>query len=210
MIYTDKGAQISTDERYRYLLWREWRGSATDANWHWLEDENGRRAKDGAGADLGEPKSVLFIMLNPSTADGSEDDPTIRRCVAYAKAWRFDRVEVVHLFAYRTSSPKVLLALNHDDDPIGIDNKIWVERAASRAGLIVCAWGDHGNYLGQDETVLGWLGSREWHSLGFTKDGRPKHPLYLPAAAQLVLMHGRSRLPQQTAALSRALGDGET
>lgn len=182
--YIDKGAIISSDERYRYRLWREWRGAASHENWEWFG------AKDGAGAELGEPKSCLFIMLNPSTADGEADDPTIRRCVAFAKSWKFDRLEVVNLFAYRATSPRDLLALNHDDDPAGVDNQRHVEMAAARAGLIVCAWGAHGPHIGQDETMLGWLYGRPCFALGFTADGQPRHPLYLRSDAPLLPFNG--------------------
>jgi hypothetical protein len=95
--YVYAGADISPDGRYRYRLWREWRGCASRDHWRWLG------AKDGAGHELGEPLSVLFVMLNPSTADGTTDDPTIRRCVGFAKRWRYDRLEVVNLFAHRAN-----------------------------------------------------------------------------------------------------------
>lgn len=140
--YTNKGASISACGRYRYLLWREWRGFSTHENWRWFG------AKDGAGHELGEPKSCVFIMLNPSTADGETDDPTIRRCVAFAKAWKYDRLEVVNLFAHRATNPRELLALGHGDDPVGHENQDHVEEAALRAGVIICAWGAHGGHLG--------------------------------------------------------------
>ena len=75
--YTDMGAIFSADETYRYRLWRQWRG-------------------DDLVAD---PKTCAFILLNPSTADHLNDDPTIRRCVAFAKAWGYRRLEIVNLFA---------------------------------------------------------------------------------------------------------------
>lgn len=182
--YTDAGADISADGRYRYRLWREWRGCATDANWRWFG------AKDGAGHELGEPKSVLFVMLNPSTADGEVDDPTIRRCVNFAKAWKYDRLEVVNLFAHRATDPKALLALGDMDEPYGVRNQEVIERAAQDAGVIVCAWGAHGSHLGQNETVLGWL--MDWGAplmaLGFTAGGHPRHPLYVRSDVALVPM----------------------
>lgn len=177
--YIDSGAHVSADGRYRYLLWREWRGTHDPAHWSWLG------GRDGAGALLGEPKSCLFIMLNPSTADALRDDPTIRRCVAFARLWKFERLEVANLFAFRATDPAELLALSHGDDPVGPDNRQWIEDAAERAGRIVCAWGGHGSYLGQDETVLGWLGRRPTYALGRTKRGQPRHPLYLSATSEL-------------------------
>lgn len=173
--YVEAGATISTDGRYRYKLWREWRGVAPDKNWRWLG------AKDGSGQELGWPLSCVFVMLNPSTADGSKDDPTIRRCVGFAKRLGYDRLVVVNLFAYRATNPKELLALNHDDDPVGVENSTYVKRATFEdCGVVVCAWGAHGSHLGQAETVMGWLPSDKTYCLGKTKAGHPRHPLYLP------------------------------
>ena len=177
--YSAAGAEISADGRYRYLLWREWRGSHARANWDWL-------GRDGTGQELGRPKPCLFIMLNPSTADGEHDDPTIRRCVAFSKAWNYERLEVVNLFAHRATDPRALLALSHDDDPVGWQNSDYVTEAAVRAGIVICAWGAHGAHLGQDETVLGWIGATRRFALGLTRDGQPRHPLYLPSDAKPV------------------------
>lgn len=178
--YVDAGAQISPDGRYRYLLWREWRGTHHPANWRWMG------AKDGAGEPLGEPESCLFVMLNPSTADAEKDDATIRRCVAFAASWQYERLEVVNLFAYRTPSPAVLMALTDRDDPVGPKNLEAFTHATARAKLIVCAWGNHGSYLDQAETALGWT-NRQVHVLGLTKAGHPKHPLYVSGDAQPIL-----------------------
>ncbi len=184
--YINAGAVISPCERYRYRLWREWRGSASDENWRSLTDDDGQRAVDGGGHALGEPKSCVFVMLNPSTADGKQDDPTIRRCVAFAKRLKFDRLEVINLFAHRATNPKELLALNHDDDPVGPNNLRQVAAVLDGAGLIVCAWGAHGCHLGQDETMLGWLADCDAPvvALDLTKDGHPRHPLYLRSDAE--------------------------
>lgn len=181
--YVNAGATISPCGTYRYRLWREWRGIGTDANWHWYTEDDGSIALDGAGSRLGFPKSVVFVMLNPSTADGEQDDPTIRRCVGFTKAWGYDRMEVVNLFAYRATDPKALLSLGHKDEPWGADNERHIDRALDDAGLVVCAWGAHGGHLGQDETVLGWIEDqdRQTHALRLTKAGHPAHPLYLPA-----------------------------
>jgi hypothetical protein len=181
--YISAGAELSADGRYRYLLSREWRGTHDRANWRWFG------GRDGAGAELGEPRACLFIMLNPSTADGSIDDPTIRRCVGFARLWKFERLEVVNLFAFRATKPRDLFAVPPDADPVGVDNSEYVTDAAVRAGRIVCAWGNHGGYLGQDETLRGWLPSDQPHwALGFTDAGFPRHPLYARADTQLVRM----------------------
>lgn len=181
-----RGATISPCGKYRYLLWREWRGIGSREHWRWYG------AKDGDGEELGQPKACLFIMLNPSTADGEQDDPTIRRCVGFARAWKFDRLEVVNLFAYRATDPQALLRLRHDEDPVGVRNSNYVTAAAVDAGRIICAWGAHGRHLDQDETLLGWLpGDRPCHALGLTKEGAPRHPLYAPADATLIEYRGR-------------------
>lgn len=187
--YVDKGATISACGRYRYRLWREWRLWPEPAKWHWWTDDDGKPVVDGAGKQLGEPLSCVFIMLNPSTADGNEDDPTIRRCVAFARSWGYDRLDVLNLFAHRATDPRELLALEHGDDPVGIDNERHFDRVlfdGHPVGLVVCAWGAHGGHLGQDETALGWLGRKERFALGLTKDGHPRHPLYLRGDAERI------------------------
>jgi hypothetical protein len=185
--YVDSGANISACGKYRYKLWREWRGVATKEHWRWFG------FKDGAGQEVSEPKACLFIMFNPSTADGKIDDPTIRRCVSFAKREKYDRLEVVNLFAWRATDPGIIGSLTGKGDPIGPANQDAVTDTALVAGLIVCAWGVEGSLIGQDETVLGWLGDRRRYALGLTKDGHPRHPLYLPKDAPLIPFDGVGR-----------------
>lgn len=173
IFYTDKGAILSADERYRFLLWREWHTPGNAKNWVW-------HGNPGEPDAFRVPRPCVFVMLNPSTADGEADDATIRKCVAYARRWDYERLEVVNLFAYRTTDPRTLLKLNRDDDPVGSFNQHYFERVMYRGGIIICAWGAHGGHLGQDETALGWLDGERCYALGLTKDGHPKHPLYLP------------------------------
>lgn len=184
--YLESGAKISADGKYRYLLWREWRNLDTPReNWEWLG------AKDGEGHELGEPKSCLFVMLNPSTADGKEDDPTIRRCVGYAKRLRYDRLEVVNLYAWRATDPAAILAMTGKADPIGERNQSIIQDASVRAGVIICGWGIHGAHIGHDQTVIGWLtdfAKVPLYCLGKTKGGQPRHPLYLKSDAALELL----------------------
>ncbi len=195
--YLQASAQISPCGTYRYRLVREWR-LGNSPHWDMWQEDDGSPCLDGAGHQIGEPLSCVFVMLNPSTADGKQDDPTIRRCVAFAKAWGYDRLEVVNLFAYRATKPAHLLALNHDDEPWGPFNRDAVMDAVSDAGIVVCAWGAHGGHLGQDETVLGWIqdaveiaaecDGRDIPicALSLTKDGKPRHPLYLRGDLQPV------------------------
>lgn len=143
----------------------------------------------------GNVRQCLFIMLNPSTADASQDGPTIRRCMGYARSWGFGTLKVVNLFAYRSTSPEQLRLA---DDPVGPDNMDTIVGAADIAcraysdapGIVVCAWGNHGSFMEQGETVLGWL-ERESipaHHLKMTGVGQPSHPLYLKKNLEPVLM----------------------
>lgn len=173
--YIRSYADISRCGRYRYLLEREWRGTHDPKHWEWMG------CKDGAGMEMGEPRSVLFVMLNPSTADGTEDDPTIRRCVGFAKAWNYEQISVVNLYAYRATKPKELFAAG--DAIHGPRNQEVIERAVRRAGIVICAWGAHGEDY-QAEVVRGWMHMKPHFALGLTKGGSPRHPLYLPADAK--------------------------
>lgn len=135
------------------------------------------------------PTSCLFIMLNPSTADAAQDDPTIRRCMGYARDWGCGELVVVNLFAFRATSPKDMMAA---DDPIGPENHHYVMAAADHVvrqnlgfepdGKVICAWGTHGAHMQQGETVRGWLeaDSISPMCLRATQQGHPSHPLYLP------------------------------
>lgn len=192
--YIASGAVISACGNYRYRLWREWRlGNSTQ--WDMWTEDDGSPALDGAGQQLGEPRSCVFVMLNPSTADADQDDRTIRRCVTFAKAWGYDRLEVVNLFAWRSTDPAVVLAMTGGKaDPVGPENHAHVHRAIERAGIIVCAWGAYGGHIGQDETMLGWIEEHAGkpHALRVTKGGFPAHPLYLPGALKPKSYRGRS------------------
>jgi hypothetical protein len=177
--YVHAGASISKCGQFRYLLWREWRGTHDPKNWTWWG------GVDGKGDPLGEPKPLVFVMLNPSTADGTLDDPTIRRCVGFAKAWKYERLEVVNLYAYRATFPTELLRRqNRHEEIIGPDNIDHVRKAGAGAGKVICAWGAHVEDLGVDhcDTVRGWMGDPKCFHLGLTKNGQPKHPLRLAGA----------------------------
>ncbi len=193
--YVAAGATISKCGRFRYRLWREWRLHPAPSQWDMWTDDDGSPVVDGAGLQLGEPKTCVFVMLNPSTADGEQDDPTIRKCIGFAKSWGYDRLEVINLFAYRATDPRALLALKHDDDPVGWENQRHVQGALRDypLGKLICAWGAHGGHLGQNETMLGWLAGEPCHALGLTAEGHPRHPLYLPYTAQPVPFGERLR-----------------
>lgn len=119
---------------------------------------------------------LVFLMLNPSTADHSENDPTIRRCINFAKNWGFGSIEVVNLFAFRATNPKELLTC---DDPIGEDNDIYIKASLEDAGLVIAAWGTKGNLFKRNEQVIEILSNQNIYCLSLTKEGHPKHPLYI-------------------------------
>jgi hypothetical protein len=120
------------------------------------------------------------------------DDPTIRRCIGFARQWGCGRLAVLNLFAVRATEPAVM---KRADDPVGPENRDWFDRILSGTpgGPVVCAWGVHGEHMGRDLTMLDWLESHSIRplALGLTRNGHPKHPLYLPKAAELVLFTGR-------------------
>lgn len=117
---------------------------------------------------------VCFCMLNPSSANAATDDPTISRCIGFAKAWGCGSLSVVNLFAYRATSPKELKLV---PDPIGLFNYHFVQQASQQAAITVAAWGIHGGQLHQDQIVLSML--KNPSCLGLTSAGHPKHPLYV-------------------------------
>lgn len=127
-------------------------------------------------------RRALFVMLNPSTADEAQDDPTIRRCIAFARREGCGSLEVANLFAWRATDP---VELRTAPDPVGPDNDRHIVEAAGRASLIVCAWGVHGCLLGRERAVRQLLAGRALHALGFTKEGAPRHPLYVKSDAPL-------------------------
>lgn len=147
-------AKFSRCRRYRYALGRVW---------------------DAAGPVL------VWVMLNPSTADSDSNDATIARCMARGQALGFGAIRVVNLFAFRATHPADLRAA---PDPVGPGNDRAIRAALTGAGAVICAWGVHGAHLGRGPLVLHRLrraGVPLWH-LGLTAAGHPRHPLYIPAA----------------------------
>lgn len=151
----EKGAAFSPCRRYRYRLWRKWNPSK---------------------------ESACFVLLNPSTADEKENDPTVERCQRRAVQMGFGGIEVVNIFAFRATDPAVMKNAEH---PIGEDNDAAIIDAAVGSGMIICGWGEHGAHLGRGVDVLTLLlhapitASRLYH-LGRNASGQPRHPLYVP------------------------------
>lgn len=131
------------------------------------------------------PGRVLWIMLNPSTADGLKDDATIRRCMGFTFRWGFAEMMVVNLFAYRSTDPKALRSVSN---VVGPENDEWITKMARGAERIVAAWGAPGALYDRAATVTGLvrgLGRTLW-CLGKTKNGAPKHPVRLSGSTVLV------------------------
>ena len=150
--YLDSGADISECWIYRYALWRR--------------------------VSMGE-RAVLFVGLNPSTADGHDDDPTIRKCASYARRWGYDWLYMGNLYALRATNPNQLA---READPVGPRNQDALKWLVQKADLIVAAWGARPLH-DYPETLGRWvLSSARCRVLGWTKKGRPLHPLYLPGA----------------------------
>jgi hypothetical protein len=146
------GSGAAIEGSYRYALWRALDPQATKTR-------------------------VLFVMLNPSTADASNDDPTLRRCLGFARAWKFGSLEVCNLFALRSQKPD---ALRIARDPIGPKNDAFLRAALGRARLVVAAWGAHPLAERRAPRVLRLLlGAGDVFCLGTTKEGAPRHPLYV-------------------------------
>jgi hypothetical protein len=125
------------------------------------------------------PSYAMFIGLNPSTADEVRDDPTIRRCIGFAKQWGYGALCMTNIFAFRATDPKVMKAAS---DTVGPDNDKWLSRCAKDAEVVIAAWGVHGSYLARDEKVLKLIGNVM--CLGLTRGSNPRHPLYLLKTAK--------------------------
>ena len=163
-LFTDSHAVISSCGLYRYSLYRRW------------------------DRDL---PLACFIMLNPSTADAGADDPTIRKCVGFARRWDCGRITVVNLFAYRATDPSRLKTAS---DPIGPDNDVWIARAVKGwpdgqpPKHIICAWGPKGRLFGRAQTVRGTFRSCPLEAIRLAREGEPCHPLMLPYATPLRIL----------------------
>lgn len=157
MKYLTKSAVLSECGVYRYELRRAW--------------------------DLDLP-SLLWVMLNPSTADAASDDPTINRCAGFSAAWGYGGMTVANLYALRATDPGEVLI---HDDPVGPENDTYLGRLADAHPVTVAAWGAHGRFRGRGAAVVDRLRrATTLYHLGLTTSRQPKHPLYLPAGTKLV------------------------
>ena len=152
-----------------------------------MEDEaGGRRFRYWLHRDLASDgrEGLVFVMLNPSTADADNDDPTVRRCMAFGREWGYRELSVVNLFALRATKPEELL--RHGSEAIGERNDEVLRWARRRpvTSMLVAAWGNRGTHLNRDAAAMAIIGPAQ--ALGITKQGCPKHPLYLRRSTQLV------------------------
>lgn len=131
-------------------------------------------------------------MLNPSKADGTEDDPTIRRVVDYAKQWGYGSVVVVNLFAFRATRPDVMFdAIKEGVDVIGHYNDACIRAAVAISERVVFAWGGNGHVLDRATAVAGIVGDA--YCLEMSGHGFPKHPLYLKKTVKPRLIHLKTK-----------------
>lgn len=149
-----KCAVIDHTGKYRYTLTREWDKSI---------------------------KKVVFIMLNPSTADAYNDDQTIKRCINFAMKWGYGSLEVVNLFAYRATD---WTELKEVMDPIGSENDRYIMDAVKSAEKVVLAWGNNCSFSKRHRKVLKMLLSYRTNCLKMNKSGHPAHPLYVKSDIQ--------------------------
>lgn len=153
-----KGANFSCCGRYRFSLTRTWAPSKP---------------------------TMVIIGLNPSTADEILDDPTIRRCIGFARREGFGSLIMLNLFAYRATNPKELQGKNYTQLSGNAENhRIVMEtckNVVAHGGVIVCAWGTHGTLLDTNTFFLEQILDGPLYCLGKTKDGHPRHPLYVKA-----------------------------
>jgi hypothetical protein len=159
-LFGQDAAVFSPDGAYRYMLSRIW----------------------------GTEPPTVFVMLNPSTADAAADDPTIRRCLGFARRWGSGGLVVLNLFALRATDPRVMLA---HPQPVGERNDAVFEAVTSmHAYRWVAAWGVNGTHQGRDARVRELLAGEgvRLRCLNRTRDGHPQHPLYVRADATLTAL----------------------
>lgn len=156
-------AVISDDQRYRYTLYREW--------------------DDDLWEIFGERRVLNFVMLNPSTADATKEDPTIRKCIGFAKLLGYNAIRVVNLFAWRATDPHDLRdAHKNNYEVIGPSNNSYIQELPPDED-VVAAWGStfkNETFLVRRVREVRELLNRKLYCLRKTPEGRPWHPLYVP------------------------------
>ena len=154
------GAVLSPNGKYRYLLTRD------------LLTPMERMG-------IASHERAVFLMVNPSTADATVDDNTIRRCIDYARSWGYTDLWVCNLSPYRATNPMDLKENGRDPAHVEDANLSIVRRAIQCSDLVVAAWGAHGCYEGRSAAMREMLADTETWCLGTTADGEPRHPLMM-------------------------------
>ena len=147
--FIDNGAIFSNCRKYRYTLWRTW--------------------------DASKPK-IMFLGLNPSTADEINNDPTVTRCINYSKSWGYGGMYMMNIFAFRTTYP---IELKKAKKPIGIDNNKWIKEISLSVDKTIGAWGNDGAFLNRSADIKKIV--KNLYCLKVNSSGEPSHPLYLKA-----------------------------
>lgn len=157
------------DSEYRYVLYRSLDGLEWDA-----EDQD--------------RCTVCFVMLNPSKASADTTDPTIDKLMKYARAWGYERLVVVNLFAIRETDSKKLRSMARKRDLVGNVNDHHIAREAKEAHRVVCGWGNEGDILERGKHVKELLEALgvELYCFKINDNGSPAHPLYQRDAAELI------------------------
>jgi hypothetical protein len=185
-------ATFSPCRQYRYSLWRQWEldpendmnhgcchaGRDGDCCWEKCPQIRDKEPKStGRHCILDKSGGYLMVVgLNPSTADETSDDPTIRKCVGFAKKWGFEALVMTNLFAWRDTLPANMKKVK---EPVGEDCDKTLLEVAEHAGMILAAWGKDGSHQSRDFFVKR-LFTKPMYCLKKNKDGSPMHPLYVP------------------------------
>ncbi len=170
----DNACHFSPDRRHRYSLVHRWNPLLGD-------------------------RLILWIGLNPSTADEAQLDPTLTRIAAFSQREGFDGFWMANLFALRTPYPKEMMAAR---DPVGPDNDTSLLAAADRCERLVAAWGVSGAYQARADAVVRLFAGRPLWCLGTTQGGHPRHPLYVAGRQPLVPWSPAPAHPRKTSPLS--------
>jgi len=148
-------AIFSDCEKYRYILTRMW-------------DEH--------------KSKIVFIGLNPSTANEIKNDPTVTRMIKFAKSWRYGSISVCNLFGFRATFPE---DLKKAQNPVGKENDELIIKEIKEADKVIAAWGNHGKFKNRSYEMLQQIAGDNLYSFGKTNQGEPKHVLYLRNNAEI-------------------------
>jgi len=155
----DSGAKFSKCRKYRYTLWRTW--------------------------DKLKPK-IMFLGLNPSTADEIKNDPTVTRCINYSKSWGYGGMYMMNIFSFRTTYP---VELKKAKDPIGSKNDYWIKKIYKDVDKCIGAWGNDGEFKNRSEDIIKLI--PDIYCLKVNSSGQPAHPLYLKSNLSPFLLNNK-------------------